>query len=1483
MLHIYDTTPSEKSALDHHDSADDVTTTTSDNTSNTNISAMGPPKLGQSSSSSDSISTSPPIPNSSQLALPLHIPKNRSTGNLLSADPSDRSRIRFSFDASAAAAEFDAMARSPIVTDHDNGLGLSGLRRIRQHAPPIRAPTMPSDQASRSPSFVSLPRSVSMVSMVQPSPSVSSSFSDGGGSGPSAAPISPPSFSEDLNRFPSESLHSFSFAHQSGDLLHSHQAVFKRSVDFMKDRGFSTSSSATSATAGLASAQARASGDVETQNMLDLLARAHLVGANNIGGAGGANKDAAFGPLTGPPTLSSGENIFESTFITIPRTASPELLSESLAESVASTSEAESPLLMAKRAPHPREPSVHLLSDERPKFAISASPDYDATTGGSSESAESSRTPTNESGNSQFTQLTSPPISRRPSLLLRRTLTDVTPVAVQQRLLDTLAMPYEAPPHPPSIATTAAATAAAPTGGVSPRSMSVATDGHAAMQPPLSATSQLFASPTGMPSMSMPPGHQHPTRWVPAAQAIFTTEAKPPWTIIAANDLACLVFGVTKAEVRKMGILEVVQVERRSWLEKKLLHTGSVDDVLSSSPTSERTPPPEVAQPVPRSPAVVNTSSLLGARGGGITAKLLSKPNSRSQTPQQNSGHQSPQQIARRAQTVHSGIASPGVVSPPGSDSRSTKSSASNHHHSNKSRGVLLCGDVVPIQKRNGLTGSASLWVKEKRVGLIWVLEEINEDVATVTVDEEGCVTSIAGSTVPIWGHEFPAQQLSGLDIGRLVPRISRQGIDPRIGPVDFAEIARRKFYTCCNSDDISIPATVEPIHVKGSKQGSQPGLRISSFPHIAGIIVVSTQTLTIKSSNSVFCGALFGYARANGLPITQLIPDFDKILQTLVEVDHVNMHDGIVVPEHSFRKASAFLALREGRSDAASAFLRPEGLPARHRDGSELKIDVQMRVVKSEKQSLREEVVEEAVEDSEDTASLPVGGTVRRRSTEAHRRKSGAEKRDGAGAVEMVYALWITYSRHLHATRGSLGAASPHLSGAATPMHQPSPGQTPIRAAYEYNTLPVPSDDHLDLRDSSSGIGKPSQSYAALVSPRLPPLQLPSSTVTTSLKTSAPTATTAAASAQSVTATTDAPSFAKKRVSALDTATEMTASSSSPLPLSQSEKSKQETTATQPTTGLAAKVPAGTEAVGQALASPSAASTPLKLANSGKAVDAADKKKTIDDFVILEEMGQGAYGQVKLAQQRGTSHRVVIKYVTKKRILMDTWTRDRRLGTVPLEIHVLDYLRSKDNGRLRHPNIVEMEDFFEDDVNYYIEMKPHGLPGMDLFDYIELRTNMEERECRSIFVQVAQAVHHLHTKALVVHRDIKDENVILDGEGNIKLIDFGSAAYIRSGPFDVFVGTIDYAAPEVLAGQPYRGKEQDVWALGILLYTIIYKENPFYSIDEIMDRDLRIPYTISDDSIDLIRGMLDRDVGKRITIDQVLEHPWCRADPPDE
>ncbi|KAI9361349.1 kinase-like domain-containing protein [Pilaira anomala] len=272
----------------------------------------------------------------------------------------------------------------------------------------------------------------------------------------------------------------------------------------------------------------------------------------------------------------------------------------------------------------------------------------------------------------------------------------------------------------------------------------------------------------------------------------------------------------------------------------------------------------------------------------------------------------------------------------------------------------------------------------------------------------------------------------------------------------------------------------------------------------------------------------------------------------------------------------------------------------------------------------------------------------------------------------------------------------------------------------------------------------------------------------------------------------------------------------------------------------------------------------------------AQTNKTTIEDYTILSNLGQGAFGLVKLAVKKNdpSLKKVVIKYVIKSRILVDCWTRDRKLGTVPVEIHILHSLR-----KTPHENLCDMLDYFEDADHYYIVMGLHGNTSMDLFDYIELNDQMEESTIQGMFKQIAMGVRHLHDHK-IVHRDIKDENVVLDqNTGGLRLIDFGSAAYLKPGrKFETFVGTLDYAAPEILRGHTYSGKPQDVWALGILLFTLVYRENPFYDIDEIMGRELRIPFVLSQGSVDLISKMLERDVDKRIDIHQVLAHPWLNC-----
>lgn len=152
-----------------------------------------------------------------------------------------------------------------------------------------------------------------------------------------------------------------------------------------------------------------------------------------------------------------------------------------------------------------------------------------------------------------------------------------------------------------------------------------------------------------------------------------------------------------------------------------------------------------------------------------------------------------------------------------------------------------------------------------------------------------------------------------------------------------------------------------------------------------------------------------------------------------------------------------------------------------------------------------------------------------------------------------------------------------------------------------------------------------------------------------------------------------------------------------------------------------------------------------------------------------------------------------------------------------------------------------------EDEDTYFVVTKVYGEKSMDLFDYIELNDHIPEEEIRTIFRQVALAIEHLQSLH-IVHRDIKDENILLDETGRVHLIDFGSAAYFREGrTFDTFSGTLDYCAPEILKGIAYEGPPQDIWSLGTLLYTLIYRENPFYNVDEILEHDLRIPFVMSE------------------------------------
>ncbi|XP_061385658.1 PAS domain-containing serine/threonine-protein kinase isoform X2 [Danaus plexippus] len=254
--------------------------------------------------------------------------------------------------------------------------------------------------------------------------------------------------------------------------------------------------------------------------------------------------------------------------------------------------------------------------------------------------------------------------------------------------------------------------------------------------------------------------------------------------------------------------------------------------------------------------------------------------------------------------------------------------------------------------------------------------------------------------------------------------------------------------------------------------------------------------------------------------------------------------------------------------------------------------------------------------------------------------------------------------------------------------------------------------------------------------------------------------------------------------------------------------------------------------------------------------------------YVTLKQIGKGAYGCVKMAYRRSDRLLAVAKFILKEKVGAAFWSDAPDGRRVPLELSLL--------MTLSHPNIVSVIDVFENDKYFQMVMEKHGA-GMDLFEFIERRPRMDEPLVSYIFRQIGQAVEYLHSLN-ILHRDIKDENVIIDNKFHVKLIDFGSATFMSKDTlFSTFYGTTEYCSPEVLAGNKYAGPELEMWSMGITLYVLTFFVNPFSDIEDTIQGPLTFPQIVSEDLEQLLRRMLCKEPGARCTVPQLMAHPWIR------
>uniref|UniRef100_A0A8C5FUG7 BR serine/threonine kinase 2b n=1 Tax=Gadus morhua TaxID=8049 RepID=A0A8C5FUG7_GADMO len=232
------------------------------------------------------------------------------------------------------------------------------------------------------------------------------------------------------------------------------------------------------------------------------------------------------------------------------------------------------------------------------------------------------------------------------------------------------------------------------------------------------------------------------------------------------------------------------------------------------------------------------------------------------------------------------------------------------------------------------------------------------------------------------------------------------------------------------------------------------------------------------------------------------------------------------------------------------------------------------------------------------------------------------------------------------------------------------------------------------------------------------------------------------------------------------------------------------------------------------------------------------------------------------------TCQKVAIKIVNREKL------SESVLMKVEREIAILKLIE--------HPHVLKLHDVYENKKYLYLVLE--HVSGGELFDYLVKKGRLTPKEARKFFRQIISALDFCHSHS-ICHRDLKPENLLLDEKNNIRIADFGMASLqVGDSLLETSCGSPHYACPEVIRGEKYDGRKADAWSCGVILFALLVGALPFDDdnlrnlLEKVKLGVFHMPHFIPPDCQNLLRGMIEVDATKRLTLEQIQKHTWYLA-----